>query len=445
MRIKKYCFFFLVVFLVFSFGSCDKKTIGYGVLLWAVEDPEIPSGSVLPVQVRSNIEQAWITGLPDDYAGEEKQIVMVPLPHLEFFNTKGSAEKFAAAFSEYALLYAETVQDGLPIRDKPENNARRTYRLKEGEIIKILEKAEGVEAISTTGSALEGDWYRVLTRSGSIGFCFSYRLRIFEHITGSLGDEPVKIDTSEDRDLEIVLSRIWYPEAYKTMINSGRLNLDFLSKNYSFKAGVLDGKARVFLENDSEEFAYKKITKTGDRSWNFNGTPLNVTLRSDSMLEVQWEDKDNNRKSETFVTLPVSVENIVNQEKERRQNIYRTLYVRGPSFSSANYGTIIFRENGDFVWDDIETLPRGLFSGSVVGSGIVDMDYGLSREMGEQYTGAMALRFNSVSGNRSTLVFAYILDNQGLRMEHIPSGNVSGRTVTRRGSSPFIIYFSADN
>jgi hypothetical protein len=65
--------------------------------------------------------------------------------------------------------------------------------------------------------------------------------------------------------------------------------------------------------------------------------------------------------------------------------------------------------------------------------------------MAERYTGALALRPNTVSGSRTVLVFAYTLDNQGLRMEYIPSGYVSSRTISRRSPSPFVIYFSTEN
>ena len=415
-------------------------------MLWFVEDPAIPSGVLLPVQVRSNIEHAWITGVPEEFSVSDKQLAMVPLPHLEFFSSKGAAEKYAASFAEFAFSYAETLQDGLPIRDKPENNARRTYRLKKGEIIKIIEKAQGVEAISSTGNPLEGDWYKVLTNSGSIGYCFSYRLRIFEHNTGqSLNDASVEVITGGDRELELVLSRTWYPESYKTMIDSGRLNLDYLGKYYSFKSGVADGRARIHLENGNTEFLYQKITKTGNRSWVFDGTSLNVTLRSESMLEVQWEDENKTKQSETFVTLPISVENVVNQEKERRQNLFQTLYVRGPVFTSANYGTLVLKENGNFTWEEIDSLPEEMFSGTVLGSGSMDMDYTLSGEMAERYSGALAMRFNAVSGSRVSLIFAYTLDAQGLRMEYVPSDYVSSRTVNRRAPSPLVLYFSAEN
>jgi hypothetical protein len=392
--------------------------------------------------MRSNIEQAWIAIVPDEYKTYENQVASVPLPHLEFFLTKGSAEKYAAAFTESALLYGETLQDGLPIRDKPENNARRTYRLKIGEVIKILEQAEGVEAISASGTPLEGNWYKVLTNTGSIGYCFSNRLRIFEHTTGMVGDEPVMVDTTGDSELELVLSSVWYPESYKTMIDSGRLNLEALSQNYSFRSGVTEGRARIHLEDGDVEFIYKTITKTGNNSWNFTGTPLNAVLRSESELELNWEDENKAKKIELFVTLPASIENIVSKEKERRGNLFQVLYERGPHYTSVNYGTLIFRSNGDFAWDEINSLPQGMVTSTTLGSGTVDMDYNLSGEMAERYSGAFALRFNSIGGTRPTLVFAYTLSNQGLRMEYVPADYMSGRTVSRRAPSPLVIYFS---
>ncbi|MDR2103355.1 MAG: SH3 domain-containing protein, partial [Treponema sp.] len=101
-----------------------------------------------------------------------------------------AARQRAADFAPLALTYAETLQDGLPIREEPDNGARRVYRLKIGQIIKILAKVPGNPAISTTGDPLPGDWYQVLTEDGSTGYCFSYRLRLFEHTGGPLAALP---------------------------------------------------------------------------------------------------------------------------------------------------------------------------------------------------------------------------------------------------------------
>jgi hypothetical protein len=252
------------------------------------------------------------------------------------------------------------------------------------------------------------------------------------------------VDTTEDRELELVLSRAWHPESYRTMINSGRLDLTALSNNYSFNAGVANGRALIHLEKESVEFPYRRIVKTGERSWQFEGSSLSVILRSESQLEVQWTDENNIQKTETFVTLSVPIENVVTQERERRQNKLLAIYNRGPRYISSNYGDLILNASGGFTWNGINLLPDGMLSETVLGSGALDIDYSLSGEIANRYTDAIGLRLDTVRGHQTTLVFIYILDNQGLRMEYIPSDLISGRTVNRRPSSPFVIYFSPE-
>jgi hypothetical protein len=445
MHFRNYFFGLVIAICLFSFAGCSGKFIGYGVLLWGIDDPPIPAGTVLAVQLRSNIEQSWITVPPDEYKTAGKEFALVPLPHLEFFSSKRKAEKFAEAFTEYAVTYAETLQDGLSIREKPENTTKQTYRLKEGEIVKILSSAKGVDVISASGNPLDGGWFKVLTQTGRTGYCFSYRLRMFDHNASPVSSAGPQTDAGEDKELELVLSRIWYPESYGTMIDSGRLDLDILSKNYSFTAGISNRRARVHLENGTDEFRYRKITKAGEHTWTFDDTPLKVTLGSNSKLEVVWEDDLNKKRSAIFISLPSSVENIVREEKEKRQSKFLTLYNRGPEYSSSNYGVFTLSANGNFNWDNIDTLPEGMLPAAAVGTGRVDTEYSLAGDMAERYTGAFALRFNAASGSGGVLVFAYTLDNQGLRMEYIPKEYVQSYTISRRAPSPFVIYFNTAN
>jgi hypothetical protein len=150
--------------------SCSR--LGWGVLLWSTEDPPIPSGTVLPVYIRSNIDQVWVAGIPEVYRNGKKGIdkMEIPLSQLELVGGKGKARKWAEVFSPYALTYAENLQDGLPIRENPDNSARRIYRLRTGEIIKVLAQVEGNPAISASGDPLPGEWYRVLTEDGTTGY-----------------------------------------------------------------------------------------------------------------------------------------------------------------------------------------------------------------------------------------------------------------------------------
>jgi hypothetical protein len=156
-----------------TLGACNRQ-LGWGLLLWSSEEPAIPSGTVLPVYIRSNINHTWVVGIPESYrsASQGTDKFEIPIAKLELVGSKNAARKRAAAFSRLALTYGETLQDGLPIRSEPDNAARRTYRLKMGEVIKILEEVDGNPPISTTGEPLSGAWYRVLTENGSEGYCF---------------------------------------------------------------------------------------------------------------------------------------------------------------------------------------------------------------------------------------------------------------------------------
>jgi hypothetical protein len=433
-----------VLFPVLAFSACS-KTIGWGVLLWYVEQPPIPSGTVLPVYVRSNIEQVWIAGVPESlYPEGKEEMVEIPLAHLELAKNQKAAEKRALDFQEYARTYAETLQDGLPVRDQPENNSRRIYRLKIGEIVKVLSKAEGVSAISTTGAPLPGDWLLVLAENGTTGYCFSYRLRLFEHEAGPLVQEKRSIDTAGDADLDSMLSRIWYPESYGKMVASGKISIETLSSGWGFDSGSESGTARVFLPNVDLKFPYNRIKKEADRAWSFEGSTLQVSLRSESSLLVQYEDQNGQKKSAAFVTLPETAENIIKKENERRQALFQAIYTNGPSFSSVNFGTITFNSEKRFSWDGAANLPQGMLGESALRSGSVNMGRYLEKALEGSYDGALALVFDTVSGPKDELTFLYSMEPQGLRLEYVPRANLNGLTVTRSDSSSLILYFSAE-
>ena len=69
-------------------------------------------------------------------------------------------------YIDYQRKYAKVKLDGLPIRYEPVNTARQVYRLREGEVLKVLYKGQG-SAVMSGKTALEGDWLRVLTNDGT--------------------------------------------------------------------------------------------------------------------------------------------------------------------------------------------------------------------------------------------------------------------------------------
>jgi hypothetical protein len=423
-------------------GSCA-RLLGWGVLLWSSEDPPVPSGAVLPVYIRSNIDGVWVVGVPEDFRQPENSLnkFEIPLAKLELVGSKKKARERAGVFSPLALSYAETLQDGLPIREHPDNGARRVYRLKPGEIIKILERVEGVPAISTTGTPLPGDWYRVLTEDGSVGFCFSYRLRIFEYTGGPLTAIRAEGEEEEDPELERVLSKIWSPDWYGTMINTRKIDLEDLSRQWHFSPGIDTGIAQIYLPNLDRAFAYTGIRSAGNRAWRFEGAPLQMSLRSDTTLAVQYTEEGGAPRTLLFVALPSDVEDLAAQETARREELYNQIYAQGPVFSSVNYGALSFREEERFAWTGYDLLVPRIIPASAAGNGRVSMDLFLDASLQDRYGGAFSLIFDGIGDAGAVLRFMYTLDAQGFRVEYVPEANIEGLTVKRRASSPTVIYF----
>jgi len=431
-----------LILAVTLLSSCS-RLLGYGVLLWSVEDPAVPSGTVLPVYIRSNIDHVWVVGIPREFRanGSRADKIEIPLSKLELSGSRKKALERAEAFSPYALLYAETLQDGLPIREHPDNGARRVYRLKLGEIIKVLTPVEGVEAVGASGDPLPGQWYRVLTEDGITGYCFSYRLKLFDHTGGSLAAIVLDQQEPEDPNLDRLLTRTWSAEVYGTMVNTGKINLDELSYHWCFDPGQDTGIAVIKTKDLELSFEYIKIRSTGTQSWRFEGTPLQMNLRSDTTLAVQFTEGNGVLRTLLFVALPSSVDDIILQETARREELFHTIYEYGPVYSSNNYGTLIFSEDGRFSWSGNYLLVPQVISASALGSGVLDMRLHVSDLLSSRYDGAFTMRFDGIGGIRTTTDFIYALDPQGLRLEYVPETSLDGVTVVRRASSPVVVYF----
>jgi hypothetical protein len=316
------------------------------------------------------------------------------------------------------------------------------YRLKTGQIIKILAPVEGTPAISTTGEPLPGNWYHVLTEDGVSGYCFSYRLRLFEHTGGvlALNTEPETAE-HEDEDLERVLSLTWSPESYGAMVSSGRIDTEELAKHWRFFPGRDDGIARIYLPNMDRTFSYTRIRNVGRRAWQFEGTPLRMSLRSDTTLLVQYTEDNGASRSLIFIVLTTDVDDLIIQETERRNALFRVIYNQGPVFSSANYGTLSFSPDGTFSWTNYDLLIPHVIPSQVMGSGIIDMRLFIAPSVTSSYQGGFSLNFNGIGSPDVTVDFMYTIDDQGFRIEYVPPENITAVTITRRAASPTVIYF----
>jgi hypothetical protein len=432
---------------------------GWGVLLWAAEEEGIPSGTVLQVYIKSNIEKVWIVGIPRAYRMPDSKNTKteIPLSKLELIGSRRAAQKWAKVFSKYALVYAETLQDGLPIRDAPDNGARRVYRLRVGEVIKIIKPVDGNPAISTTGDPLPGEWFKVLTEDGTGGYCFSYRLKLFDHTTGPLNSDSLRQQPEEARDpeLENVLSKIWVAEIYGVMLDEGNIDIETFSKHWGFLPGEETGVAKISLNDIDISFPYSAIRPDGGLSWYFEGSSLSMRLRSPANLSVQFNADDGNtgaglsggsRRTVQFVNLPTSLDDLIVQEETRREALFNELYIEGPTFSSASYGRLYLNEKQDFLWEGFERLIPSVIPSPALGRGRIEMRLFLPANLAARYNGAFTFRFKSINGIDIPVNFLYTIDSGGglggIRLEYVPDANIdSNNRVINRDSSPVIIYF----
>jgi hypothetical protein len=438
--INRLLFLFSLIFILLL-SSCSR--LGYGVLLWSIDEPPVDSGAVLPVYIRSNIEKIWVVGIPEKSRIQKEQKTEIPLTQLEFIGSKRKAKKWAENFAPYAMAYAENLQDGLPIRDSADNNSKRVYRLRLGEVVKILGIAKGIPPISTTGDPLPGEWYKVLTNEGVIGFCFSYRLRVFNQNEGAVQSSGTA-QRDQDPDLDMILSKIWSSEIYLQMINSRRINIQEMEKNYRFDIGQDTGVARIILPDLEKQFTYQRINSEGEHVWNFEGTSLQMVLRTNTTLAVQFTENSGLKRTLLFAALPAKINDLIIQENARRETQFLSIYNQGPVFTSNSYGTITLLQTGNFTWTGYDLLVPQLISPDTKGGGRISMDLYISPSYEEQYNGAFTLRFTDIRQN-NTVCFLYTIDNQGLRLEAVPDYGIEDITVTRRASSPVVLYFFTDS
>ena len=436
----------LIISFVLLLSSCN-RLLGYGVLLWSSEYPPVPSGTVLPVHIRSNIDRVWVVGIPGEYMSQDSAMdkFEVPLAQLELVGSRGRAMERAETFAPFALVYAENLQDGLPIRERADNVSRRVYRLRLGEIIKILGPASGAIPVGASGEQLEGAWYQVMTEDGTVGYCFSYRLYLFEHPGGVLVASRYLEIEEIDEDLDLLLSRSWSPETYGTMVNNRRIDLNEFSNRWSFDPGAETGIARINVRGLERSFSYTRIRSIGTRTWQFEGTRLQMSLRSDTTLAVQFTEENGLLRTLVFVALRTSVDDIILQETVRREALFSNIFQQGPAYTSINYGTIVFSREGHFSWAGNDLLMPQVIPVSALGSGSIDMRLFISDSLAEIYDGAFTMLFDGIGGNIYAANFMYRLDSTGFRIEHVPQTSLDGNVVVRRASSPLIIFFLRDD
>ena len=430
-NIVKFCVLILLSSLVFC--SCS-KLMGYSVLLWSVPEYNLEDGEVVPVYIKSNISQTYVIG-----THTEDERIEVPLWQITDPVSKGKVSNIAAKYSEYQHFYAKVALDGLPMREAAVNTSKQVYRLRKDEIIKVLYKGQG-QPVMSGNKAMEGDWLKVLASDGTMGWCFSYNLRLFDETEVP---ETVVVEETEEVDtqLENMLAKKWYPESYETMIKRQRINLDVISSTPAIDFGVESGNVRFNSADINVYVPYTGIEKISEKTYKILGTNLSVIVKNSKLITIQSPNEKGLIISTNLIALDESVDKIIQDEIKRRETLYLNIQDISHQFSSSNYGTLQFQDGNRFVWSGYQLLSPNVIPKNSGSSGTVVFDYFLDASLAFIYDGAFSFTFDK---NGEKVVFLYKIEENGIRLEDATKASIKDNLIRARGSSPVVMFFSAE-
>lgn len=433
---RKFSLISLLALCLGCFISCGNRVKGYGVLLWNLPEHQLQDGDLVPVYIRSNISQVYVIGTSQGK-------IEIPLWQITDPEMKFKAKKTARKFEEYKHTYASVALDGLPMRAEPVNTAKQVYRLKKAETIKILYKGKG-QAVYAGKKPLEGDWLRVLTSDGTVGWCFSYNLRPFEtDINGNqISGEIVEEENHIDAELTEMLKGTWYPDSYKNMIDSGRIDPARINLNYNLHLDEETNKLSFVMPEAKKEWDYTGATEDNTivnaRAYKLNDIPIIVSVKNSVYIVVRYTGESGKPEDFNLVTIDADINQLVQDEIQRRESEYEQIYMFGPHFRSSSYGQLSLGEDHSFNWNNKNLLVPGVISSSAKNTGTVQIKYFLIRSLAQAYDGVLTFKFE---GMNKEVNFFYKMEENGLRLEDATGAVLDGNVFRERGISPLIIFF----
>ena len=379
------------VAIALALVSCGGRLLGTGVVLWSDGGP-MATGAIVDVVEESTIEDRYLVRAASADRREEP-LPVAPRWRVRVFAEPEQAAEFAARYAEFVDAYAYAARRGLPVRAEASATAGIVYKLREQEVIKVIERGAEPEQVGS----FENYWYRVLTEDGTEGYTFGEFLPVFE----SFGDpraEAARLQ-ADDPGLERALATAWRPEEFLSMVNRRRFDLLRLRPEYGLFPDPEAGVFRLVTAQRERVFPYRAVERVGDgryvlASAGGDGSPARFTLRGSGALAFSYVD-EGRQITEVFVDLQDEVEELIAAEQERRARLFAALLERGPLLRSGGYGTIELTAEGRFRWQGYEALvPRWVPDG-LPGTGVVDFRYALGAPLRGSYDVAVTLLFDA--------------------------------------------------
>jgi len=406
--------------------SCGKKYIGYGVLLWSPNENILETGSVYPVVSESKINDTYTIK-----AGESGDLTDIPKWRISFFENEEDAKAEAADIVKYKTIFARNLKDGLLIRQEPDVNSSRVYKMKRGQVIKVIGRQEKTSQVGQ----YSGFWYRVLTEDGVQGYCFDHYLDVYD---SSIPPEK-QIDPAQ-KLLDEAFSKSYHPGSFVTMIKNSTIILDYFKPQIGLFPDTENKILTLTTGSYTLKYTWDKPVLIDKRSFELGDTGFEVSVISDNHIRVAYTYEGTKVRSDYYVI--DNMDEIIAAEMDRREALYEKLMNEGKPYVSSAYGTIKFFGNREFSWNNYSRLVPQIIPEGTGNSGKLYFDVFISPDLKTDNDGVLTFGFDS-GGKTNYVYFLYRLDGGKLRLTYVPSSYISEHIVVRKTSSPLILAFSS--
>ncbi len=427
----KYLFLFAISALVFQvFISCGVKYVGYGVVLWDGGKLNVKTGDLLKIIQKSKKRNTYLVEMP---GGEKEEI---PAGYIEYFNTEEDAQKFLNSYSSRLYRYGFAEVRGLPIREKASTASRIIYRLRKGQVVKIISRSETEETVES----YKAYWYTVLTSDGYRGYCFGYFLRIFD----TKGNPVVKVKElmKEDPVLTSFLNTTWRPEYFLSMIRDGRIDLDKFRTDIGLFPDPDNKTITLVTDKYRLDFEYSGVERIGNNRYYFKGTDLRVIVYSKKRVTISYK-VNNKNVSAGYVVIDRDINDIIAEETARRDALFNDFVKNGNRLVSKFYGIITLNNDKSFTWIGNEKLIGSIIPRYVTNGGIVEFKYYVEGRLKGLYNGVISLKFNRKGGSDKPVEINFLFKflSNGVRFTYTDRDAIKNLEVRTISIPPLNIFF----
>ncbi|MBN2627523.1 MAG: SH3 domain-containing protein, partial [Spirochaetales bacterium] len=381
------------------------------------------------VLTKSDINDIYLAAMPDSKEKREFEMWRVGL-----FENESSRDKGMEGFTPYVKSYAEC-QRNLPLRAEPDSSSENIYKLREGQILKVL----GREDKKVQIGSMEGYWYRLLTEDGVTGYTFDYYLTVYNETPE--GRDILNARQEEDILLENVVNYNWRPEYFYDMSHENRIDMRSFRDEYRL---YINGDSKtIYLKTAEREISiqYEKIANTAYKKYAFLGTTFRIEVYSEYLMSVQYNYEDREYK-DAFVRLSTPVEELLTRAQEARDEQLFSFIDNGPLYKSMVYGDLEFQEGGRFSWIKKSALiTRKVISSAAGDNGRITFNLFPDESIKDKYQGGMTLIFS----NGEKVYLLYTVKEKGIQLLQIPDRYINGQSVVTTDSfyDPISMFFSA--